>query len=97
MVIDQSIVRSFAFIGEFQPFIAFFDDLLALDVEMPLDHFLESLWWVLDLPDHGISDVSKSDNVRICFILSLSFLCALFALKSRLIEVHILTHGDSLG
>lgn len=63
MVIDQSVVRSLAFLCEFQPFLTLFDDLFTLYVEMPLDDLLESLWWVLDLSDHGVSYVSKSDNV----------------------------------
>ena len=97
MVIDQSVVGSLAFLCKLQPFLALFDDLLALDVEMPLDDFLESLWRVLDLAHHRLSHVSQPNNVRVCFVLALSFFCALLALKSWLVEVDILAHGDSLG
>jgi hypothetical protein len=70
---------------------------MPFDIEMTLDNLLESLRRVLDLPDHSISHVSKSDDVGIGFVLAFSLFSALLTLKSRLIEVYIVTHGDTLS
>lgn len=64
---------------------------------MASNHFLEASWWILDLTIHGISNISKSDNIRVSLILSFTFFGTLFSFKSGFIEVDILTHCDSLS
>lgn len=64
---------------------------------MPIDNLLKAFGWILDLVNHGISHISNFDDIRIGFILSLSFNRALFGIEPWLIEVKIFAHCDALS
>lgn len=66
------------------------------DVEVTSDDLFEAFGWVFKLADHSVSDVSKSDDVRIGFVFAISLFSALLALKARFVKVDIFTHSDSL-
>ena len=64
---------------------------------MALDYILKTFWWVSDLFDHCILYVTKSYNIAVSLVFLLSFLCTLLSIKSRFIEIDIVTHGNTLG
>lgn len=63
---------------------------------MSSDNRFKSFGWIFDIFQHGILDVSVTNNIGIGLIFFLSLDAALFMLKSRLIEVDILAHDDRL-
>lgn len=63
---------------------------------MPSDDSLEAFGWVFDVVDHGEFDVTVPDDVSVCFVFLLALESTLLMLKSRLVEVDILTHDDGL-
>lgn len=63
---------------------------------MPSNNLLKSLCWIFQLTDHGISDISKPDDVGVCLILSITLFSALLSFEARLIEINIITHSNSL-
>lgn len=96
MIIDQADIVCWSFLCVFQPFPAFFHNLVLFEVEVSSDDGLKSLWRVFDVLQHGEFDVSVSDDVGVSLILLFSFLGSLLVLKARLIEVNFLTHNDGL-
>lgn len=63
---------------------------------MSSDNSLESFGWIPHVIDHSKFNITVSDNVRVCFIFLLSFGCALFTFKARLIKVDLFTHDNGL-
>ena len=64
---------------------------------MSTDHRLETFRRIFYILKHCEFDVTKSDDIRICFIFLLSFFSSLFAFEPRFIEIHLFTHNDSLN
>jgi hypothetical protein len=80
-----------------QPLVALLENFFLLDVEMTLNDVLKTFWWVPDLLDHCVLDIAQSDNVAVGLVFLFAFLGALLSVKSRFIEVDVVTHGDTLG
>ncbi len=97
MVINKSIVGSFSFLCPLNPFLALFYNLFLFDVKVSPNNLFKTFRWIFYLPIHCITNVTKTYYIRISFILSFSFFCALFALEARLIEIHIVTHSNTLS
>jgi len=67
------------------------------NVEVSSDNLFEAFGRVLDLSDHSIAHITKSDDIGVGFILAFTLFGSLLALEARLVEIDIIAHGDSLG
>ena len=97
MIVDKSVIGSFSFLCPLNPFFALFDDLFLFYVKVSSNNLFETFGWMLYLSIHRITNVTKTYYIWISFIFSLSFLCSLFALEARLIEINIITHSNTLS
>lgn len=96
MITHQTVIRSLSLLCQFQPSLAFLQDLLSLEIEMTTNDGLKALRRIADILQHSKFDISITDDIRIGLILLLALKGPLFWLEARLIEVNVLTHNDRL-
>jgi hypothetical protein len=94
---DQPSVARLSLLCVFNPFSAFLQNLILLQVEVPPDDSLKSLGRVLDIINHGELDIAVSDDIGVGLILLLTLLSSLFVFKARLIEVYLFSHNNRLN
>lgn len=97
MIEDQPSVARLSLLCVFNPFSAFLQNLILLQVEVPPDDSLKSLGRVLDIINHGELDIAVSDDIGVGLILLLTLLSSLFVFKARLIEVYLFSHNNRLN
>lgn len=97
VVIYQSDVVRLSFLCIHLPLSALFKNLALFHVEMSPDYRLKAFWRVPHIFNHCILNVRIPDDIRISFVLLLTFLCALLVFKAWFIEIYLLAHDDCLN
>lgn len=97
MIVDQSIVRGLSFVSVLNPFLAFLENFFFFDIKVPFDYLFETFGRIFYLTDHGVANITKSNNIGICLVFTISLFGSLLAFEAGLVEIYILAHGNTLG
>ena len=69
---------------------------MLLQVEVTTDDSFESFGRISEVLDHREFNVTVSHDIRVSFVLFLTFGCALLVFETWLIEIYFFTHDDCL-